>query len=119
MKPLIVSTPNSGSPRPETFHEKIFDRLFYKAKIANLAPDEYRFYQESENMGYSYQNTIDYAREEGVKRGREIGRAEGRAEGEKNKSIDIAHNMLAGGHDANSVSKYTGLTLEEVQALQS
>ena len=84
-----------------------------------MAPDEYRFYQESENMGYSYQNTIDYAREEGVKRGLEIGRAEGRAEGEKNKSVDIARKMLAGGLDANSVSGFTGLTLEEVQALQS
>ena len=105
------------------FQEKIFDRLFDKAKIANLAPNEYRAYQKSENMGYSYQNTIDYAREEGEKvgekRGREIGRAEGRAEGEKNKSMDIARNMLTGGIDADSVSRYTGLTLEEVQALLS
>lgn len=70
-------------------------------------------------MGYSYQNTIDYAREEGVKRGREIGLAEGRAEGKAEEKKTIARNMLAGGLDANSVSKYTGLTLEEVQALQS
>ena len=109
--------------RPVSFQEKIFDRLFDKAKIANLAPNEYRAYQKSENMGYSYQNTIDYAREEGEKvgekRGREIGRAEGRAEGEKNKSMDIARNMLTGGIDADSVSRYTGLTLEEVQALLS
>ena len=92
-----------------------------------MAPNEYRAYQKSENMGYSYQNTIDYAREEGEKvgekRGREIGRAEGRAErraeGEKNKSMDIARNMLTGGIDADSVSRYTGLTLEEVQALLS
>ena len=65
--------------RPVSFQEKIFDRLFDKAKIANLAPNEYRAYQKSENMGYSYQNTIDYAREEGEKIGekreREIGRA--------------------------------------------
>ena len=54
-------------------------------------------------MGYSYQNTIDYAREDGEKigetRGREIGRAEGRAEGEKNKSMDIDRNMQTGGID--------------------
>ena len=45
--------------RPVSFQEKIFDRLFDKAKIANLAPNEYRAYQKSENMGYSYKNTID------------------------------------------------------------
>ena len=96
--------------------------MFDKAKIANLAPNEYRAYQKSENMGYSYQNTIDYAREEGEKigeeRGREIGRAEGRAEGEQNKAICIAQNMLTKGYDLKIVSELTGLSIDEVLALK-
>ena len=100
--------------RPVSFQEKIFDRLFDKAKIANLAPNEYRAYQKSENMGYSYQNTIDYAREEGEKigekRGREIGRAE--------EKTAIARNMLTKGYDLKTVSELTGLSIDEVLALK-
>ena len=112
--------------RPVSFQEKIFDRLFDKAKIANLAPNEYRAYQKSENMGYSYQNTIDYAREEGEKvgekRGREIGRAEGRAEGinegRSEEKTAIARNMLTKGYDLKTVSELTGLSTDEVLALK-
>ncbi|MGN0190818.1 MAG: Rpn family recombination-promoting nuclease/putative transposase [Candidatus Cryptobacteroides sp.] len=108
--------------RPETFREKVFDRLFDMAKIANLAPDEYRVYQNTENMGYSYQNTIDYAREEGEKigekRGREIGRAEGRAEGANESRIETARNLKANGVGAELIAKCTGLSLEDVLALQ-
>ena len=92
--------------------------MFDKAKIANLAPNEYRAYQKSENMGYSYQNTIDYAREEGEKigekRGREIGRAEGKAE----EKTAIARNMLTKGYDLKTVSELTGLSTDEVLALK-
>ena len=92
--------------------------MFDKAKIANLAPNEYRAYQKSENMGYSYQNTIDYAREEGEKigekRGREIGRAEGKAE----EKTAIARNMLTKGYDLKIVSELTGLSTDEVLALK-
>ena len=109
--------------KPETFREKIFDRLFDMAKIANLAPDEYRTYQNSEDMGYSYQNTIDYAREEGEKigemRGREIGRAEGRAEGFNESQIETARNMIANGISTDLIAKCTGLALKDVLALQS
>ena len=96
--------------------------MFDKAKIANLAPNEYRAYQKSENMGYSYQNTIDYAREEGEKigekRGREIGRAEGKAEGKAEEKTAIARNMLTKGYDLKTVSELTGLSTDEVLALK-
>ena len=92
--------------------------MFDKAKIANLAPNEYRAYQKSENMGYSYQNTIDYAREEGEKVGEERGREIGRAEGEQNKAIFIAQNMLTKGYDLKTVSELTGLSIDEVLALK-
>ncbi len=83
-----------------------------------MAPNEYRAYQKSENMGYSYQNTIDYAREEGEKIGEERGREIGRAEGEQNKAIFIAQNMLRKGYDLKTVSELTGLSIDEVLALK-
>ena len=73
-------------------------------------------------MGYSYQNTIDYAREEGEKigekRGREIGRAEGKAEGKAEEKTAIARNMLTKGYDLKIVSELTGLSIDEVLALK-
>ena len=89
-------------------------RLFDKEKIADLAPNEYRAYQKSENMRYSYQNTIDYAREEGEKIGEERGREIGRAE----EKTAIARNMLTKGYDLKTVSELTGLSIDEVLALK-
>ena len=49
-----------------------------------------------------YRNTIDYARDEG--------RAEGKAE--------VARNLLASGMAADQVSAFTGLTAEQLAALE-
>ena len=58
---------------------------------------------------------VKKSREEGREEGREIGREEGREEGLR----DTARNMLAEGLDAGLVSKCTGLSPEEIAALQA
>ena len=54
---------------------------------------------------------VKKSREEGREEGREIGREEGLR--------DTARNMLAEGLDAGLVSKCTGLSPEEIAALQA
>ena len=49
---------------------------------------------------------------------REEGREEGLKEGEKNKSIEIAKNMLKDNVDINIISKYSGLSVEEINKLK-
>jgi len=54
----------------------------------------------------------------GKKEGIEEGLKEGLKEGEKNKSIEIAKNMLKDNVDINIISKYSGLNIEEINKLK-
>ena len=60
---------------------------------------------------------IKEGREEGIKEGREEGIKEGREEGIKENQIAIARGMKKDNIDVNSISKYTGLTIEEIENL--
>lgn len=62
--------------------------------------DEYRLY-----------TTTEYARREGIKEGKEEGKKEGKEE--------IARNMLADNVPPAMIAKYTGLSPEAIQALQT
>ena len=56
---------------------------------------------------------IKKGREEGIK----VGIEKGIEKGEKNKSIEIARNMLKDNVDINIISKYSGLSIEEIKKL--
>ena len=45
-------------------------------------------------------------------------RIKGKAEGEKQKAIDIAKEMLADGMPIDKIAKFTGLSTDEIKALQ-
>ena len=70
---------------------------------------------EGRNDFYSAKNT---AREEGKEEGLKEGKIEGLKEGEKNKSIEIAKNMLKEGLDVNLISKLSGLSIKEIEELK-
>ncbi|WP_265042199.1 Rpn family recombination-promoting nuclease/putative transposase [Wolbachia endosymbiont (group B) of Melanostoma mellinum] len=57
-------------------------------------------------------------REEGIQIGHEKGRQEGKAEGEKQAKIAVAREMLADKMDVNTVTKFTGLPIDEIKKLQ-
>ena len=56
--------------------------------------------------------------DKGLKEGKEEGLKEGREEGLKEKSIEIAKNMLKDNVDINIISKYSGLSVEEINKLK-
>ena len=64
------------------------------------------------------QASIEYAQNEGYRQGEKKGMAEGEAKGEKNKSIEIAKNMLKENVEKKLISKVTGLSLEEIKNLK-
>ena len=77
---------------------------------------------EGRNDYYSAKNIArEEGREEGLKEGKiegeKKGREEGLKEGEKNKSIEIAKNMLKLNIDINIISQSTGLTINEIKEL--
>ena len=60
---------------PDKLREKVFEKIFSAAEIANLNKEEYKQYLTSLNAYRDFKNSIDTARDEG--------KAEGKAEGEQ------------------------------------
>ena len=99
--------------RPAALQERIFKKFFEVAEIGNLSKEEYAKYFESEKVYYDNDGAIRTAEAKGLAKGR----AEGRAEGiEENKRAN-ARRMKADNMDINLISKYTGLTVEEISTL--
>ena len=95
--------------RPRALQERIFKRLFDQAEIANFNDQERREYEESVKDYRDYYSTVKTAH----KKGKAEGRAEGRAEGH----MEDARKMKADKMSTELISKYTGLTAEEIEAL--
>jgi predicted transposase/invertase (TIGR01784 family) len=99
--------------RPAALQERIFKKFFEVAEIGNLSKEEYAKYFESEKVYYDNDGAIRTAEAKGMAKGR----AEGRAEGiEENKRAN-ARRMKDDNMDINLISKYTGLTVEEISTL--
>ena len=82
-------------------------RLEYEARQKAIL-DYNQYMYEAEQRG----------REQGEKVGREQGEKVGREQGEKEKGIQIARNLLSLGLDVNTIMTATGLSLQDIEALQ-
>jgi len=118
-----------------------FEELVHAAEFEALSRDEKRNYLNSVKMKGDYQNTIDFARDqgleegfnkgheagiaegreigvaEGMQKGREEGVAEGRALGGNEAKEIIAKNLSAMGMTPEQVAQATGLSEETVRSL--
>ena len=119
--------------RPAALQERVFKKLFEQAEIARYSESERRQYEESRKDMWDYFSTMKTAKDKGIKEGLEKGRAEGLAEGmekglaegmEKGLAEGIetasrenARRMKADGMAAELIAKYTGLSVEEIEAL--
>ena len=86
---------------PDKLREKVFEKIFAAAEIANLSKEEYKQYITSLNAYRDFKNSIDTARDEG--------KAEGKAE--------IAKNLLNLGIPIDTIIASTSLTKEEIEKL--
>ena len=68
-----------------------------------------------------YINEIETARENGEKKGRELGleagRAEGKVEGKAEGKVEVAKAMKGDGMSCEQISRFTGLTKAQIEAL--
>ena len=97
--------------RPKALYEKVFEQLFTAAEIAKFNPEELMEYEDSLKALRDWYSVLSTAENKGFAQGKE----EGRKEGEKNKALAIARQMLADGMPAESVARYTNLTVEEIR----
>jgi predicted transposase/invertase (TIGR01784 family) len=107
--------------RPAALQERIFKKFFDVAQTANLSKEEYAKYFESEKVYYDLDGAFRTAAAKGLAKGLAKGRAEGRVEGrtegiEENKR-ENARRMKADGLPAETIAKYTGLTIEAINSL--
>ncbi len=89
------------SKRPAKLQEKIFNKLFEQAEIANYSDEEYAEYEESLKTYRDLKNSIDTAFEQG----------------QKKKSIEVAKSMILKGYLFKDISEITGLPADEIEKL--
>jgi len=103
--------------RPAALQERIFKKFFDVAQTANLSKEEYAKYFESEKVYYDLDGAFRTAAAKGLAKGLAKGRAEGRTEGIEENKRENARRMKADGLPAETIAKYTGLTIEAINSL--
>jgi predicted transposase/invertase (TIGR01784 family) len=91
--------------KPELWDDPYFNEFMEQAEFASMTFEEQERYIASMKQKWDYDNSIDFAREEG------------REEGEENKAREIARRMLEGKMPIEQIVMFTGLTEEQVRAL--
>jgi len=92
---------------PEKLKERVFEKLFSVAEIAKFTPQQARSYEDSLKYYRDLKNSLDTAREEGLVEGIEEGR------------LLVAQNAIKMGLSIDNVALLTGLSVEEIEKLQS
>jgi predicted transposase/invertase (TIGR01784 family) len=105
--------------RPVSLMGKVFEKFFAACEVTAMEYDKQQEYTEDMTTKWDIHDQIATAWEEGRDEGREEGRKEGLAYGEaKGKTdaiIQLADSMLADGLPLETVSRYTGLSIQELQ----
>jgi len=87
--------------RPDILQERVFEKLFEIAEIAKFTPKEKEQYEESLKYYRDLKNVVNSSKEEG----------------KIERSIEVAKEMKSDGILIEKISKYTGLSKEEIQDL--
>src|SRR5574344_1185026 len=86
-----------------------FQKILDLAKASALTDSEKAAHEESEKHYRDYVNTISYAEEKGIERGRTEGKAE--------EKLAVAKAMKTKGLDVNILAECTGLSIKEIEKL--
>ena len=95
--------------RPLALQERVFERLFKAAEIANFNKKELVEYEDSLKNYRDWYSVMSTAEQKGI--------VKGKAEGEKKKQQEIARNLKSLGITQDVIIKSTGLTPEEIENL--
>ena len=115
--------------RPTALQERVFNRLFEAAEIAQFSKENLYAYEESLKVYRDWNNVIDTAIQKGIARGMEEGLVKGMeegiakgmekgiAKGEWMKAQTIAGNLKNAGLSIAEIAKVTGLSEDEINSL--
>jgi predicted transposase/invertase (TIGR01784 family) len=106
---------------PVYLRKPIFEKLFNIAEYSNMTKEEKTMYDSSLKYKWDNKNVLDYAKEEAKQEGRQEGIREGIQEGiqegEYKKALGIAREMKKDGLPITQISKFTGLSVKEIEEL--
>ena len=125
---LIYALKNMSnwSRMPDALKDQVFEHLAKLAAVANLSEENRIAYDKAVDR-YSVSQIVEederraaeercrIALEEGTRKGIEKGIKEGIKEGRKEEQYNIARQMKNDGVPVNSIIKYTGLAIEEIE----
>ncbi len=100
--------------RPVKLQERIFEKLFKEAEIAQLSKEDMRTYENSLKTYWDNYSVLETAKKEGRMEGIEQGKAQGFEDGIKK----TAKKMLQKGITFEVIKEVTGLNDEELRQLQ-
>ena len=113
--------------RPVALQERIFERLFKAAEIANFDRKELIEYEDSLKNYRDWYSVVSTAEQkgrkegiqEGIEKGIQEGIEKGIQEGEKKKQYEIARNLKSLGIAPDIIAKTTEMTLKEIAELNT
>jgi len=95
--------------RPQKLQDRVFQKLFEQAAIANYSDTEYAEYEESLKVYRDLQNVIDTAYDDG--------KLEGIEEGIQTEKRDNAYKMKQKGYTVEDIADITGLSIQTINTL--
>jgi predicted transposase/invertase (TIGR01784 family) len=102
---------------PVYLRKPIFEKLFNIAAYINLTKEEKTMYDSSLKYKWDNKNVMDYAVSTAEARGEAKGMEKGMEKGEYKKALDIAREMKKDGLPLAQISKFTKLSVEEIEKL--
>lgn len=103
---------------PEQLQEKIFEKLFDKATIANLTKVDLDAYDRSLKYYWDLNAVIETAHGEGFEEGVVKGIAQGEQMGRHAEKVLVAKNLLKKGFSNAEIAEVTGLLETEIQSVR-
>ena len=103
--------------RPADFSTKEMQELFKTVQVESLSKSEKKDYARYMTTERDIRNQWNFAMEKATAEGLEKGLAQGREEGREEERASAARNFKALGVSAEIISKATGLSQEQIDAL--
>jgi predicted transposase/invertase (TIGR01784 family) len=98
---------------PKSFQCEAFKKLKEVSDVSKLNSTELSRYERAQRDYWDLTNVLNSAEKRGIAKGKTEGRAEGRAE----EKLSVACKMKAENLPVDMISRMTGLSIEEINAI--
>ncbi|TKC08816.1 Rpn family recombination-promoting nuclease/putative transposase [Pedobacter frigoris] len=102
---------------PAFLDKRVFQKIFKIAEVSKLTKEERELYESDLKAKSDWNGGLDWAKKQAAEQGLQQGLEQGLEQGEHNKAIEIAKQMKADNLPVETISKYTNLSIEEIESL--